>query len=115
MARLIKTKRQHRQLSAVLTENTVTLTLSPSAGALSPGGTVAVAYSRQISVSNDVGGGVTYQVSAGALPAGITLNKSTGLLSGTPTTAGSNSFTIRATDAFGNTGTAAYTLAIAAE
>jgi hypothetical protein len=42
---------------------------------------------------------VTYSISAGALPTGITLNSSTGAITGTSTTAGSYSFTITAENA----------------
>ena len=42
-------------------------------------------------------GSYTYDVSAGALPAGLNLSTA-GLLSGTPTTAGAFSFTVQATD-----------------
>ena len=45
---------------------------------------------------------VTYSISAGALPSGITLNSSTGAITGTSTTAGSYSFTIRAENAVSN-------------
>lgn len=45
---------------------------------------------------------VTYSISAGALPSGITLNTSTGAISGTSTTAGSYSFTVKAENAAGN-------------
>lgn len=92
-------------------EAITTLTLSPAAGALT-GGTEAVAYTTTISVSNQIGP-PTYTVTAGTLPAGVTLNATTGVLAGTPTTDGSYSFTITATDTYGNTGSAAYTLAIA--
>ncbi len=40
----------------------------------------------------------TWSVSAGALPAGLTLNASTGVLSGTPTASGTQNFTIQVTD-----------------
>lgn len=58
--------------------------------------TVGQAYSYQVQSS----GGqlpVTYSLVSGSLPPGLSLS-STGLISGTPTTAGSYSFTIRATD-----------------
>lgn len=45
---------------------------------------------------------VTYSVSAGALPSGITLNSSTGAITGTSSTAGSYSFTIKAENAAGS-------------
>jgi hypothetical protein len=69
---------------------------------------VNVAYSQV----NTVGGGVgpyTYSVSAGAVPAGTTLNTATGTVSGTPTVAGAFSYTIQVTDADGNIATAATT------
>lgn len=44
---------------------------------------------------------ITWSVSAGSLPPGITLNASTGAYSGTPTIAGNYSFTITATNAAG--------------
>lgn len=40
----------------------------------------------------------TYAVTAGTLPAGLTLNATTGEIAGTPTTLGSSTFTITATD-----------------
>jgi hypothetical protein len=87
------------------------LTLSPAAGALT-GGTEAAAYTETITVSNEIAP-PTYAVTAGALPAGVTLAAATGVISGTPTTAGAYSFTVTATDVYGNSGSAAYTLAIA--
>jgi uncharacterized protein YhjY with autotransporter beta-barrel domain len=92
-----------------------TLTLTPAAGAL-PGGTAGTAYAQTFTASNGIAP-YTYAVSAGALPAGLTLNTATGALSGTPTVAGNFTFSIRATDS--TTGTAAtvtnaYTLALSA-
>jgi hypothetical protein len=49
----------------------------------------------------------SWAVTGGALPPGITLNGSTGVISGTPTTAGSYSYTITVTDADSNTATPA--------
>jgi Fibronectin type III domain/Putative Ig domain len=40
----------------------------------------------------------TFHVSSGALPAGLSLNTTTGILSGTPTTAGTATFTVTATN-----------------
>jgi large repetitive protein len=45
----------------------------------------------------------TFQVQSGALPNGLTLNTTTGVISGTPTTLGLSTFTIRVTDAIGTT------------
>jgi hypothetical protein len=44
----------------------------------------------------------TFSVASGTLPAGLSLNAVTGVLSGTPTTAASYTFTVRATNNLGN-------------
>lgn len=78
-----------------------TLTLLPAS---LPGATRTVAYSSTLTAS----GGTTpysYAVTAGALPAGLTLS-SAGVLSGTPTVVGSFSFSITATDS--STGSGPY-------
>ena len=51
-------------------------------------------------------------MASGSLPAGLALNASTGLVSGTPTVGGSYTFTINATNAGGSV-SKAYTVAIA--
>lgn len=68
-----------------------------------PTGTRNVAYSQTVSAS----GGTTpysFTVTAGALPAGLTLNSTTGVVSGTPTTASTYHFTITARDSTTGTG-----------
>src|SRR5678815_5589245 len=85
-----------------------TITLSPST---LPSGQVAVAYSQTITASGGTSP-YTFSVTSGALPAGVTLTAA-GLLSGTPTLAQTASFTLRATDARGCTGTRAYSVTIA--
>jgi len=63
-----------------------------------PSGTLGSAYSQTLSAS----GGVTpytWSITAGALPAGLSLAPSTGVISGTPTgTAGTSTFTVKVTD-----------------
>ncbi len=76
-----------------------------------PGGAVGAAYSQVVSATGGTGG-YTFSVSAGSLGAGLTLNASTGLISGTPTASGTRSFTIRARDSSGATGTRAYSVII---
>jgi hypothetical protein len=75
-----------------------------------PSGVTGVAYNQTFTAS----GGTTphtFSVIAGALPPGLTLSSS-GLLSGTPTQTGNSTFTVRAMDAGGCTGTREYTLSI---
>ena len=78
-----------------------------------PGGEVGVTYSDQLTVTGGTSP-FTWSVSTGSLPPGVTLGASTGLLSGTPTTAGSYSFTVKVTDSSGLTDTEAVTLTIIA-
>ena len=91
-----------------------TITVTPSA-APSATGTVGTAYT---SVTFSASGGVgsyTYALNSGTLPAGLTLNSSTGVLSGTPTTAASYTFAVKATDANTCVGTVgSYTVVISA-
>ncbi|MGJ6962645.1 putative Ig domain-containing protein [Streptosporangium sp. G11] len=78
-----------------------------------PAGQVGVAYSVPLTVS----GGVTpytWSVSAGSLPPGLTLNASTGVLSGTPTASGSYPVTFRVVDANGQADTRTATLVVTA-
>jgi predicted hotdog family 3-hydroxylacyl-ACP dehydratase len=58
---------------------------------------VGTPYSDSVSATNSP----SYTITAGALPAGISLNSVTGAVTGTPTTAGVYSFTIRAANADG--------------
>ncbi|MFD7136669.1 M4 family metallopeptidase [Streptomyces sp. NPDC059894] len=69
--------------------------------------TVGTAVSLQIAASSTNGGSLTY--AASGLPAGLSISGSTGLISGTPTTAGSSSTTVTVTDSTGATGTASFT------
>ena len=69
-------------------------------------GTVGRAFSYQITASNN-----PTSYNAAGLPAGLSVNTGSGLISGTPTTVGTNSATISASNASG-TGTAALTLIV---
>jgi hypothetical protein len=63
-------------------------------------GTFGVSY--QHTFSADGKPAPTYGVTAGSLPAGLTLDSISGLLSGTPTAAGQSTFTITATNSIGS-------------
>lgn len=89
---------------------TVTITTAPpvvSAG--SPSGTTGSAFSYAISATNSP---TSYAVASGTLPAGLTLNTATGVISGTPTVAGSSSVTVTATNAGGTSAPATLSFTI---
>jgi kumamolisin len=73
-------------------------------------GTVGTAVSLQIHAS-DSASGQTLTYSATGLPAGLSISNS-GLISGSPTTAGSDSSTVTATDTTGAHGSASFTWTI---
>ena len=76
-----------------------------------PNATSGVAYSQTLTATNTTGA-VAWNISVGALPTGLSLNPTTGVLDGTPTVFGSFNFTAQATDAGGCIGTRAYALTI---
>src|SRR6202043_260611 len=69
--------------------------------------TVGTAASLQIQAS-DSASGQTLTYSATGLPAGLSVNSSTGLISGTPTAAGTGSATVTAKDTTGASGSATF-------
>jgi len=81
-----------------------------SLSAISTTITVGTAYSQTIAGSNGVAPYV-FGVISGTPPAGLSLNPTTGVLSGTPTSTTSQTFAVSATDANGCSGTRSYTLA----
>jgi serine protease len=74
-------------------------------------GTVGTATSLQITAS-DSASGQTLTYSATGLPAGLSINSSSGLISGTPSTAATYNVTAKATDTTGASGTASFTWTI---
>jgi hypothetical protein len=78
-----------------------------------PNGTAGAAYNQIVSATGGTAP-YTFAISSGALPTGLLLNPATGAITGTPTTPGTFSFTITATDAAGCSGSRPYTVNIAA-
>src|SRR6185437_9124593 len=68
-------------------------------------------YSQTIATSGGTGAD-TFAVTAGALPAGLSLNPYTGAITGTPTSTSGGSFTITATDAVGAAASHSYAVAV---
>jgi Putative Ig domain len=85
-------------------------TLSITSSSPLAAGTVGTAYSQNLTAS----GGTppfTWSVQSGTLPAGITLSTA-GVLSGTPTSAGTSNFTVRVADSGSQIATKAFSITI---
>jgi hypothetical protein len=82
-----------KTLSLVINDNPITF--SPAL----PKGVAKTAYTKTSVAATGGYGAFTYKVTTGALPAGLSLSGSS--ISGTPTTAGTYSFTLTATDSLG--------------
>lgn len=89
----------------------MTSALTPSTQTMSGVVDTAITDSTAFSVSN-FNGTVTYSIASGTLPAGLTLNTTTGVISGTPTVASSVTVTIRGTGATAGTANATVSFAI---
>lgn len=76
-----------------------------------PNGTQGSAYSQTVSAT---GGTVpyTWSISVGTLPTGLSINSSSGVISGTPTGSGTSSFTVQVTDNASLTGTQVLSITI---
>jgi hypothetical protein len=96
--------------------STVTVTITPiphlavTTTSL-PNGVVGSPYSATLMSSGGTAP-VTWAVTTGTLPAGLTLNGTTGAITGTPTTAGTSNFTVTATDSDSPAETATANLSI---
>jgi hypothetical protein len=93
--------------SGASTGNTITVT-NPG----SQSSTIGTAVSLQIHAT-DSSSGATLSFGASGLPAGLTINASTGLISGTPTTAATYAVTVTATDGTGASGSATFSWTVA--
>ncbi len=69
--------------------------------------TTGSSVSLQIKASDSAGAALTY--SASGLPTGLSINSSTGVISGTASTAGTYQVTVTATDSTGATGSTSFT------
>jgi hypothetical protein len=78
-----------------------------------PNGTDDVSYSATVAAAGGLAP-LTYSVSAGALPAGLSLDANSGAITGTPTTGGSFNFTVQVGDSLNpeQTATQAFTVLI---
>lgn len=76
-----------------------------------PGGVVGFTYSASVAVSGGVAP-YTFSVSSGALPAGLSLDPTTGSISGTPSATGTTAFTLQVADSATPQATATQPLAI---
>ena len=82
--------------------NTVTVT-NPGSQTTTSGASVSLQIAATDSAS-----GQTLTFAAGGLPAGLTINASTGLITGTPTTPATSTVTVTVTDATGAAGTTSF-------
>ncbi|SEP65238.1 Putative Ig domain-containing protein [Devosia sp. YR412] len=97
-----------RSFSVVIGAAPIALNLPASL----PQGVTATPYSVSLAPDNAVGA-VTYSLTGGtSLPLGLSLNTSTGVISGLPTLPGTTTVSVRAQDADGNVGTATYGLTV---
>jgi hypothetical protein len=70
-----------------------------------PAGTVGAAYTAALAGTGGEPASYAWSVTAGSLPAGLSLAPATGAISGTPTTAGTSNLTIQLTDGSQTTAT----------
>ncbi len=91
----------------------ITVYAKPSISTMSlAAGVTGTAYTATVAAT---GGKTAYvwSVSVGSLPAGLTIAQATGVISGTPTAAGTSNFTVQVADANGVTTTKALSIVVA--
>jgi hypothetical protein len=121
--RLIQAPRDCRNFAlAVLVGAIVALTILPGTQATAatltvstktlPAGYVSSAYSQALAATGGSGTGYSWSVTSGALPNGIALVATSGLLHGTPTAVSSATLTFKVKDSAGNTASATLALGI---
>jgi len=88
------TQVKFRRFALTITEPVFAITTD----AALPFGTVGTQYTQALAAANGTPPYANWIVTTGALPAGLTLLQSTGVISGTPTTPGTFNFTVQARD-----------------
>jgi len=76
-----------------------------------PNGTVTLPYAATLTCSGDYGP-FTWSIASGTLPSGLSLDASSGVVSGTPTIIAAQSFTARVRDSLGKTARKALTIIV---
>ncbi|MGO8748886.1 MAG: beta strand repeat-containing protein [Thermoguttaceae bacterium] len=76
-----------------------------------PNWTVNLAYGQTLATADGTPPD-TFKLTTGSLPTGLTMNASTGVISGTPTATGTSSFSVTVTDSLGVTASQSYSLTI---
>lgn len=91
---------------------TMPLPLTITTASPLPDGTVGATYSQTLAATGGTPPYSEWSENIGSLPAGLTLDSATGIISGPPTTPGVTNFTIKVKDSFNNEATKAFALTI---
>lgn len=98
-------------------QRTVTVSNTISAPTITTAGLASATVGKAYSAGLTASGGVspyTWSLAAGVLPPGLSLNSTTGAITGTSTTSGTYSVTFRVTDSRGATATRAISITVSA-
>lgn len=104
------TPRQSVQKLLSLTVGTAPAVLAITTTSLPPGN-VGQAYNQLVQATGGTGA-LTWSIATGTLPQNLNLNSTTGAISGTPTAAGTSTFTVRVADTAGQADTQALSILI---
>ena len=77
------------------------------------GASLGKPYSQTLTATGGTQPVTTWTTTSGTLPAGLSLNQSTGAITGTPTALGTASFTIQALDSAGGAASKSFTISVA--